>query len=276
MWVPRHTGINKIKVNVAALNNLRAATSETKSISVKPKATGTSIGTISCGTVCVNGIPLTLNLDREEVITAGITSGFPKARKVHFQTLRTTNLYKDQTSATSSWQSDINKYGIALSFSEIDSFSDCTPGDTFTWNFRFYVDANSKSPAAATQPKWITIVCPTSGNNSGDISMVVTYSDQYVDYYLDNPDTVHVSVTALDSAQYSIYSETCLKTLDCNVYDNWVWNDGYYKSDNIFGSREFDLMTDPGDYGDYWFRVEIYPWTNQDSFYSELYTLNLN
>jgi hypothetical protein len=47
------------------------------------------------------------------------------------------------------------------------------------------------------------------------------------------------------------------------------------KEDNIFGSQDFNLAADPGDYGDYWFRVEVIPWTDQDILVSEWFSVNL-
>lgn len=273
-WTPKAAGKTSLVAKVGAKGSLRAVTSETKVVTVKSKAPATTLGTVACGTQCVNGIPATLNLNIEEVITLGITSGVAKGRKVHFQTLRVTNRYEDEFSGTSTWQSDINKYGLALSFADIDSFADCAPGDTVEWNFRFYVDATSKSPGAATQAKWIQIICPT-GDGTGPIQLDVSYSDQSMDYSIDSPPTIQISVTAPETTQYSIYSEYCLKSSDCSNYDNWIWIEGYYEADKIFGSQDFELSADPGDYGQYWLRVEVYPWTNDDPVYSELYTLDL-
>jgi len=274
-WTPKSAGSATLKVTVTAANGLRAASSETRKVSVRAKTRASSIGTISCGTVCVQGIPSTLDLNIDEVITAGLSSGVVSGRKIHFQTLRVTNKYEDQSSAVATWQSDINRYGIAISFADIDQYSDCTPGDTLNWNFRFYADATSKSPAAATKANWIEIICPTSGQPSADIQMSVDYSDQDVDYSSYYPNRIPVSVTAPDSAQYSIYSTYCLVSDACSDDSNWHAIDGYSKSDNVFGSRDFNLDADPGDYGTYWVRIEIIPWTDQETFHSDWYKLDL-
>ena len=273
-WTPRSSGRFSLQAKAAAKGSSRAVSSEIKTVSVKSKTSGTTLGTVACGTTCVNGIPSTLNLNIEEVITLGITSGVPKGRKVHFQTLKVDNSYEDEYSGTSTWQSDIGKYGLALSFADIDGFSDCTPGDTHHWNFRFYVDATSKSPAGATAAKWIQIICPT-GDGTGPIQLDVSYSDQSMDYSIDSPPTIQISVTAPETTQYSIYSEYCRKSSDCSNYDNWTWIQGYFEADKIFGSQDFELSADPGDYGQYWLRVEVYPWTNDEPVYSDQYTLDL-
>lgn len=274
-WTPKVTGKASLVVKVAAKGSARrAAVSDAKVVTVKPKTTATTLSTVTCGYECSDGIPDTLDLNDEQVIVLGINSKVTKGRNVHFQTLRIDNKYWDDYSETSSWQSDIGKNGLAITFADIESLADCTPGDTLTWNIRFYVDATSKSPAGATAAKWIDIVCPT-GDQSGSVQLDVNYSDQSIDYAVDSPPMVHVSVTAPDSTQYSIYSEYCLKSLDCTNYDNWVWIEGYYEVDKIFGSQEFDFSADPGDYGEYWFRVEVYPWTGEDPVFSEVYTLDL-
>jgi hypothetical protein len=274
-WTPRSAGSTTLKVTVAARSGWKALTSETKKVTVKAKTKASSLGTIACGTVCVQGIPNRLDLNIEEVITAGIASGVVKGRKIRFQTLRVTNKYEDQISANSTWQSDINRYGIALSFSDIDQFSDCTPGETLTWNFRFYADATSKSPAAATAAKWIDLICPVGDGNTGQIEMTVDYSDQDMDYSSYYPEPIPVSITAPDSAQYSIYSVYCSDSDDCSDEANWYTMDGFTKADNVFGSRDFNLDADPGDYGTYWVKIEVIPWTDQDIFYSDWYKIDL-
>ena len=273
-WVPARSGKVPLKVSVAAAGSLRAVTSEPKTVTVKAKVAATKLGTVACGSVCVSGIPSTLNLNKEEVITAAITSGSTKNRKIHFQTLRTTNRYVDEISGTSSWQSDVSKYGYSLSFAQIDGFSDCTPGETVTWNFRFYVDATAISPGAATAAKWIDIICPTGTDEK--VQLEVTYEDQLVDYDNYNPDKVTVLVTAPDTTQYSVWLETCLKSTDCSNSDNWTATDGYSRDDEIFGSQQFTLNPDPGDYGVYWLRVAVIPWVDgQDEIDSDWYTLDL-
>jgi hypothetical protein len=275
-WTPTSSGSTSLKVTVAAGSGLKALTSEIKKVTVRAKTKASSLGTIACGTVCVQGIPDRLDLNIDEVITAGLVSGVVKGRKIRFQTLRTTNIYRDEISGTSSWQSDMGRYGYALSFSDIGSLADCTPGETRSWNFRFYADATSKSPAAATKAKWIDIVCPTGSGSPEDIQVTVDYGDQSIDYDNYYPDEISVSVTAPDSSQYSIYSVYCLKSDDCSNYDAWQVMDGYSKEDNIFGSQDFQLSADPGDYGNYWIRVEVLPWTDQDTIISDWYSLELN
>jgi hypothetical protein len=209
------------------------------------------------------------------VITAGVTSGSPKSRKVSFQTLRTNNKYEDEYSANTSWQSDINKYGVALSFAQIDSFSDCTPGDSVTWNFRFYMSATATSPAAATKANWIDVICPYSNESTDPIEMDVYYSDDVVNYDDYYPSDIEVSIYAPSTTQYSIGSFYCLKSDDCSTDEAWMPMDYLSKEDNIFGSQDFNLAADPGDYGDYWFRVEVIPWTDQDILVSEWFSVNL-
>lgn len=275
-WKPKSTGKIKLKVTVAAASaQLRSVTSEIKTVTVKAKATPTSIGTMSCGTVCVSGIPKKIQLQNNGVITAGIVSGVTKARKVRFQTLRVSNKYVDQSSASSTWQSDIGRYGMSLAFDSLDPNNECTPGQTMSWNFRFYVDATSKSPAAATAAKWIDIVCPAGSGNTGDISLDVIYSDFVIDYTLDSPPSAFVDVTAPSTSQYSIYSEYCYKDDDCSDYDNWYWMTTYLESDKVFGNQEFEMSMDPGDYGDYWVRVHVVPWTGEEELFSEWYSLSL-
>lgn len=275
-WTPRSSGSVTLKASVSASGSTRSASSEPKKITVKAKTKASSLGTRSCGTVCVQGIPATLNLNiTSQVITAGVTSGSPKSRKVRFQTLRVDNKYEDQYSATSSWQSDINKYGIALTFAQIDSFSACSPGETLTWNFRFYLDPTSTSPAAATKATWIDVVCPDSGASDDPIEMEVFYSSREVNYDDFYPDDIEVSIYAPSTTQYSIGSFYCLKDYDCSIDESWEVMDYYSKEDNIFGSQDFNLKADPGDYGDYWFRVEVIPWTDQDIMVSEWYSVSL-
>lgn len=274
-WTPKYAGPASLKVTVAARSGMKALTSETKKVTVRAKAQSTSLGTRSCGTVCVQGIPNRLNLNLEEVITAGVISGVVKGRKIHFQTLRVNNTYVDKTSATTSWQSDIGRYGIAISFADIDQFSDCTAGGTVTWNYRFLVDATSKSPGAVTKAKWIDVVCPVGSGSDGDIQMTVDYSNQDMDYSNYSPDDISVSISAPDDAQYSIYSMVCSDSDDCSDDSNWYQMDGYSQADGIFGSQVFSLNADPGDYGTYWVKVEVIPWTNQDIFYSDWYKVTL-
>lgn len=275
-WTPRSSGSVTLKASVSASGSSRSASSEPKKVTVKAKTKASSLGTRSCGTVCVQGVPATLNLNiSSQVITAGVTSGSPKSRKVRFQTLKVNNKYEDQYSATSSWQSDINKYGIALPFTQIDSFSACSPGETMTWNFRFYLDATSTSPAAATKANWIDVVCPYSGEPEDPIEMEVFYSSDEVNYDDYYPADIEVSIYAPSTTQYSIGSFYCLKDYDCSKDESWEVMDYYSKEDNIFGSRDFNLKADPGDYGDYWFRVEVIPWTDQDIMVSQWYSVSL-
>jgi len=275
-WTPKASGSVTMKASVTSSGSSRASSSEPKKISVKAKTKPSSLGTRSCGTVCVQGVPAQLNLNIiEQVITAGVTSGSPKSRKVSFQTLRTNNKYEDEYSANTSWQSDINKYGVALSFAQIDSFSDCTPGDSVTWNFRFYMSATATSPAAATKANWIDVICPYSNESTDPIEMDVYYSDDVVNYDDYYPSDIEVSVYAPSTTQYSIGSFYCLKSDDCSTDEAWMPMDYLSKEDNIFGSQDFNLAADPGDYGDYWFRVEVIPWTDQDILVSEWFSVNL-
>lgn len=275
-WTPKSSGSVTLKASVSASGNSRSASSEPKKVTVKSKVKPSSLGTRSCGTVCVQGVPATLNLNiTSQVITAGVTSGSPKSRKVRFQTLKVNNKYEDQYSATSSWQSDINKYGIALTFTQIDSFSACSPGETMTWSFRFYLDATSTSPAAATKANWIDVVCPYGGGSDEPIEMEVFYSDDVVNYDDYYPSDIEVSVYAPSTSQYSIGSFYCPKDDDCSILDSWIPMDYYSKEDNLFGSRDFSLKADPGEYGEYWFRVEVIPWTDQDTLVSDWFSVSL-
>jgi len=275
-WTPKRSGKSSLKVTVApASASLRSANSETKTITVRPKSFSTALGTMSCGTVCVSGLPAKIDLTKDGVITAGIISAQAKNRKVHFQSLRVSNKYYDNSSATSSWQADISKYGMSLAFSTFDADGYCTPGQSFYWTYRFYVDATSKASAAATAAKAIEIVCPPASGNTGDIELNLDYYDQTLDYANESPAAVQVSVSALDTSQYSIYSEYCSKDLDCTDYDNWNWMSYYTMEDEIFGSRDFSLSMDPGDYGDYWVRVHVVPWTDQEEIFSTWYSLSL-
>ena len=275
-WTPKRSGKSSLKVTVApASASLRSANSETKTITVRPKSFSTALGTMSCGTVCVSGLPAKIDLTKDGVITAGIISTQAKNRKVHFQSLRVSNKFQDASSATSSWQADISKYGMSLAFSTFDADGYCTPGQTFYWTYRFYVDATSKASAAATAAKAIEIVCPPASGNTGDIELNLDYYDQTLDYANESPEAVQVSVSALDTSQYSIYSEYCAKDLDCTDYDNWNWMSYYTMEDEIFGSRDFSLSMDPGDYGDYWVRVHVVPWTGQEEIFSTWYSLSL-
>lgn len=275
-WTPKKSGKASLKVSVAPASvSLRSANSETKTINVRPKASSTAIGTISCGTVCVNGLPARIDLSKDGVVTAGIISAQSKNRKVHFQSLRVSNRYYDEHSETSSWQADISKYGISIAFASLDSEGDCTAGQTFYWTYRFYVDATSKAAAAMTPTKKIEIVCPATEGDSGPIELNLDYYDQSIDYANESPASVEVSVTAPDTSQYSIYSEYCSQDLDCSDYDNWEWMTYYTKADGIFGSRNFTMSMDPSDYGDYWVRVHVVPWTGQDEIFSDWFTLSL-
>lgn len=274
-WTPQRSGSLNLKVSVAARPGYKALNSEIKKVNVKPRTAPSSLGTTSCGTVCVSGIPNTLDLNKEIVLTAGLASGASKGRKIRFQTLRITNKYEDQFSGISTWQEDANRYGVSLSFSEIDSFSDCSPGETLTWNFRFYADASSKSPAAATKAKWIDVICPNTGGNEGEIQMSVDYSNQDINYDDSYPPDIEVFITAPSDAQYSIWSEYCSTDNDCSDELNWSAMDGYSKSDNIFGSRNFSLKADPGDYGNYWVRITVIPWTDQAMFESDWFSVDL-
>jgi hypothetical protein len=275
-WTPKSSGRTVLKATAAASGSLRALTSENKTVVVKAKTTATSISTFTCGDTCMNGIPDTLDLNEISIVNAGISSGVTKNRKIRLQTLRTNNSYGDETSGNSVWQADIGKYGFAVSMSDVEGLvSECEAGDDVSWNFRFYVDATTKSPAAATKAKWIDIVCPAGSQNS-DIQLDVSYSDQSLDYSVDTPPDIEVSVTAPETTQYSIYSEVCLKSDDCTDYDNWVWLDGKFQSDNIFGSGTFTFSTDPGEYGDYWLRIEVFSWVDASETYSDWYTLSLN
>jgi hypothetical protein len=275
-WKPRSSGKATLRATVAAIgSSLRAASSETKRLTIKGKTKPTSIGTMSCGTVCVSGIPAKINLSNNGAITAGITSGVNNNRVIRFQTLRVTNKFADQTNARTAWQSDLGKFGMSLSFESIDEAGDCSPGETKTWNFRFYVDATSKSPAAATKAKWIDLVCPAGDDQTGEVELNVEYYDQVLDYLSESPEAAQVSVTAPDNAQYSIGSEYCRKSSDCDDFLNWTPMTWYSKADEIFGSQEFELSMDPGEFGDYWVKVTVIPWTDQDSFESDWFSLTL-
>jgi hypothetical protein len=277
-WTPKSVGSTTLKATVEASGSARSASSESKKVSVKSKPKPSSLGTRSCGTVCVQGVPAKLNLNlSSQVITAGITSGSTKSRIVRFQSLRVNNKYQDAYSATSVWQSDLNKYGVAFEFANVwnTNESDCSPGETIRRNYRFYLDATSTSPAAATKANWIDVVCPDSGETEDPIEMEVSYSSgevNYDDYY---PSDIEVSVYAPDSAQYSIYSYYCSKDSDCTDEDEWSAMDGYSYEDDIFGNQDLTLKVDPGAYGEYWISVGIIPWTEQGMFRSEWYSLSL-
>ena len=275
IWTPKGIGSITLKATVTAASfALRSLTSEAKKVTVRGKVKSSSIGTLSCGSTCVQGIPDTLNLNNDEVITAGLSAAMPAGRRIHFQTLRVSNHYVDVSSAVSTWQSDINRYGIALSFAQIDTYAECTPGTSVTWNFRFYADASKQSPASATKAKWINIVCPRGSGSGGEIQLDVSYSDQFVDYSYDCPEDMGVTIDAPDSTEYSVYSLYCSEFVDCSNESNWHTMDG---QTGLWGSQTLSVSVDPGDYGTYLVKIEVIPLnTDQDIFYSESYTVALS
>ena len=274
-WIPTSSGKITLKAVVNASGSSRSLTSEPKSVTVRARVSSTSIGTWSCGSVCVSGIPGVLNLAQEQTITAGLISGVPKSRKVRFQTLRTNNRFEDEVNGISVWQDELGKYGFTVNLADVSGTSDCPAGDTLTWNFRFFVDATSKSPASATASKWIDLKCAGTPVDE-EVTIDVDYQDQFVDYASYYPDDIFVSVTAAESTQYSIGSEFCSTSSDCEDSANWYSMEYYSKDDNIFGGGTFSLSADPLDYGQYYVRVVVINWANSDMFYSEWYTLNLN
>lgn len=275
-WTPKKSGKISLKASVAtASSSLRAANSEIKKVTVKPKTKATTIRVMSCADSCREGLPANVDLNGDGVMFAGISSGVTKGRKIRIQTIRVTNKFVDQSSTSATWQSDIDAYGMVVSHYAMDPDGECTPGSTARWNFRFYVDATSKSPGAATKSKWINLTCPDSGAVE-DIAMDFTYSDQTIDSSIESVPSADIYVTAPDSSQYSIWTEYCSKDSECWVSDNWNSIEGFFQGDLIYGSRDFNLSMDPGFTGDFLVRVKIIPWTDQDIFYSESYSLTIN
>jgi hypothetical protein len=276
-WTPKTSGKITLKATVSAASSaLRAATSESKKVTVKARTKATTINVLACAASCKAGLPSVIDLAGDGVLFAGITSGTTKGRKVRIQTLRVTNKYEDESSASATWQSDVNKYGIAVSYGSLDPYSNCTPGSTQNWNYRFYVDATSNSPAAATKAKWIDVVCPAE-EVAEDVALDFTYLDQDIDSLFESPELAYVSISAPSSSQYSVWTEYCYKDTDCTEIDNWYFIEGYFDSDQIFGSREFVLSMDPETTGEFWVRVFVIPWTtDQEMFTSDWYSLTIN
>lgn len=276
-WTPKSAGSSTLKVTVAARSGYRALTSEIKKLVVRPKTKATTLGTIACGTVCVQGLPNKLDFNIEEVITAGIVSGVVKNRTIRFQSLSWSNEYFATASGTSSWQPEMGKYGYALSLSRINSYSNCTPGETRRWNFRFYVDATYSSPAGATKAKWIDLVCPraTDPEPQAEIEMTVEYQDQNIDYSYDYPAKMYISIyDPDDTSEYGVWTQYCDKADDCSVFGNWHDIEG---DSSAYGSSEFSFYVDPGEFGDYWVRAYAMNWSNvyQATLYSDWYSVYL-
>jgi hypothetical protein len=279
-WTPKKSGKFTLKATVETVSSkFRAASSEGKRVTVKPKTKATTISLRTCSsTSCANSLPSKVDLAEDGFIIAAVNSGLTKGRKIRIQTHRVTSKYVDNSSASATWQSEVRKYGMAVEYGSMDPNNWCVAGETQNWNFRFYVDATSKSPAAATKSKWIDIVCPSDEIDeeiSEDIQIDFTYSDQTIDSSFDTPGSAYVAVTAPSTSQYSIWTEYCAKDTDCSIDDNWTFLDGYLKSDEIFGSDFFTLSMDPEITGEFWVRVYVIPWTDQNVFTSDWYSLNI-
>lgn len=275
-WTPKKSGKNILKATVATVNSkFRAVTSESKVFTVKPKTKATSISLLSCSsTSCTNALPSKVDLSDDGFIIAGVNSGMTKGRKIRIQTHRVTSKYADNSSANATWQSEVRKYGMAVEYASMDPNNWCVAGATQNWNFRFYVDATSKSPAAATKSKWVDIVCPPQ-ETPEDIQMDFEFFDQTIDSSFETPEMALVEITAPSTSQYSIWTEYCDKDADCNDPDNWSYIDGYNMGDEIFGSEFFELYMDPGRTGEFWVRVNVVPSTDQSSFQSQWYSLTI-
>jgi hypothetical protein len=274
-WTPKTSGNISLKATVATTSStLRAASSEAKKVTVKSKTKGTTISVISCAASCKAGLPSIIDIAGDGAMFAGIDSGVTKGRKIRIQNLRVTNKFEDKSSASSTWQSDLNKYGMAVSYDSLDPYNNCTPGSTMRWNFRFYVDATSKSPAAATKAKWIDLTCPPAAV-AEDIEMDFSYYDQTIDSSIESPASAEIYITAPDSSAYSIWTEYCSKDTDCSEYSNWTFMDGYVDSET-FGSRSFSLSMDPEGTGSYWVQVVVIPETDQAMFFSDWYSLTID
>lgn len=274
-WTPKTSGKYTLKATVAAAGSLKALTSTTKTVVVKAKVAATSLSGYLCEQNCIAGIPDSIDLTQDLALAVGITSSVSNNRKVKLQTLKVSNTYTDDTFVFSTFQADINKFGIVVPFTDLEYLAECSGGETQNWLLRFSVDATSKSPAAVTQAKWVDIICPADNSNSS-IQLNVNYSDQTLNYPDQTPPNIDVSVSAPETTQYSIYSEVCLKSDDCTNYDNWVWLDGKFAIDDIKGNHTFSFSADPGEAGIYWLRIEVFSWEDASEVYSDKYTLTLN
>jgi hypothetical protein len=280
-WTPKKSGKFTLKATVETVSSkFRAASSEGKVVTVKPKTKATTVSLRTCSSVsCANSLPSKVDLAEDGFIIAAVNSGVTKGRKIRIQTHRVTNKYADNSSASATWQSEVGKYGMAVEYGSMDPNNWCVAGQTQNWNFRFYVDATSKSPAAATKSKWIDIVCPgdeTDDAADEEITMETYYYDQNIDSLFETPDAIDVYVSAPSGREYSIWTEYCLKDTDCSLSENWSYIDGHIDSEN-FGSRDFTFSMDPdAGPGSYWVQVIVIPESNQAMFFSDRYSLTIN
>ena len=161
-WSPKTSGKYSLKATVAAAGSLKAITSSSKTVVVKAKVTATSLSGFVCSDFCVPGIPDTIDLTEDKALLIAISSSVAKNRKIKLQSLKVDNSYSDDTFVFSSFQVDVNKYGIVIPFADIEYLAECSGAETQSWLMRFSVEATTKSPAATTEAKWVDIKCQES------------------------------------------------------------------------------------------------------------------